>query len=257
MMNIKRTTGIIIQARMGSSRLPGKMAREFYNGKSLLEIVLDRLIPVSESVPVVVATTVKSADDFIEQISKKIGVSIFRGSEEDVMSRFIGAAEENSLETIIRICADNPFIQPGYVRQLINYNEDLLFDYVGFRLNKNQPAIKTHLGFFPERVELKALKSLHGSGVSFHYREHVTNYFYSNLNKNFQAGWIDLMFPEEVIANIRLTIDVEKDFEIADQIYCHFQKNGIEGSSTEIINYVTGKPLLMSKMKENIRKNEK
>jgi spore coat polysaccharide biosynthesis protein SpsF (cytidylyltransferase family) len=89
-----------------------------------------------------------------------MGVLVFRGSEEDVMSRFIGAAEENGLETIIRICADNPFIQPDYVRHLMNYNEDLSFDYVGFRLNNNQPAIKTHLGFFPERVELKALKSI-------------------------------------------------------------------------------------------------
>jgi len=256
-MNKDRSTGIVIQARMGSSRLPGKMARKFYDGKSLLEIVLERLITVSENVPVIVATTVKSADNYIEQTSKSMGVSVFRGSEEDVMARFIGAAEENDLKTIIRICADNPFIQPGYVRQLMNYNEDLSCDYVGFRLNKNQPAIKTHLGFFPERVELEALKSIHGSGVDSHFREHVTNYFYSNENKRFTVNWIDLNYPEDVIDKVRLTIDVERDFKISDQIYQYFRENELQDSDSEIIKYLKGRPLLLEKMEENIRENEK
>jgi len=256
-MNKERSIGIVVQARMGSSRLPGKMGRKFYDGNSLLEIVLERLISVADSVPVIVATTVKSADDYIEQTSKSMGVTVFRGSEEDVMSRFIGAAEEHGLETIIRICADNPFIQPGYVRQLMNYNEDLSADYVGFRLNKNQPAIKTHLGFFPERVELKALKSIHDSGVDSHFREHVTNFFYSNENKQFTVNWIDLNYPEEVIDNVRLTIDVERDFKISDQIYQYFRENEIPDSDSEIIKYLKGQPLLLERMKENIRENEK
>ena len=257
MINRERSTGIVVQARMGSSRLPGKMARKFYDGKSLLKIVLERLISVSESVPVIVATTMKSADDFIEQTSKSMGVSVFRGSEEDVMSRFIGAAEENGLETIIRICADNPFIQPEYVRQLMNYNEDLSCDYVGFRLNKNQPAIKTHLGFFPERVELKALKLIHDGGVDTHFREHVTNYFYSNENERFSVNWIDLNYPKDVIEKVRLTIDVEQDFEISDQIYQYFRENELQDSDSEIIKYLKGQPSLLKKMEENIRENEK
>jgi len=257
MINREKSTGIVVQARMGSSRLPGKMARKFFDGKSLLEIVLERLITVSENVPVIVATTMKSADDYIEQTSMNMGVSVFRGSEEDVMSRFIGAAEENGLETIIRICADNPFIQPGYVRQLMNYNEDLSCDYVGFRLNKNLPAIKTHLGFFPERVELKALKLIHDSGVDSHFREHVTNYFYSNENKRFTVNWIDLNYPEDIIENVRLTIDVERDFKISDQIYQYFRENKLPDSDSEIIKYLKGQSLLLEKMKENIRENEK
>ena len=253
----KRSTGIVVQARMGSSRLPGKMGRKFYDGKTLLEIVLERLKTESFGIPVVVATTEKSNDNFIANASKKMGVPVFRGSEDDVMARFIGAAEEHNFKTIIRICADNPFIQPKYIRQLINYNEDLPSDYVGFRLNKKLPAIKTHLGFFPERVELEALKKIHGAGVSLFYREHVTNFFYSSDNKTFSIGWIDLDYEAIVVEQMRLTIDIDEDFEIADRLYQYFREQEIDDSDKNIIDYVKMQPLLLKNMKENIRENEK
>lgn len=256
-MKSQNSIGIIVQARMGSSRLPGKMGREFYDGNSLLEIVIKRILLVSSELPVVIATTKSKRDDYIANTSKKLGVSVFRGSEEDVMSRFIGAAEEYQLDKIIRICADNPFIQPKYIRQLINYNKDLTADYVGFRLNKKQPGIQTHLGFFPEWISLQALKDIHDSNLDSKYKEHVTNYFYSSENNRFSVKWIDLNYPQYILEQTRLTIDVESDFEITDNLYRYFNEQKMIGNDDEIITYLREHPLILKEMENNIRENEK
>jgi len=249
--------GIVIQARMGSSRLPGKMAKKFFDGKTLLEIVIERILSVSGHVPVVIATTNNSIDDYIAETSNNLGVSVFRGNEEDVMSRYIGAAGEYKLNTLIRICADNPFIQPKFIRQLINYNDDLTADYVGFRLNETHPGIKTHLGFFPEWVKLKALKEVHASGVDSVYKEHVTNYFYSDKNKKYTLKWIELSYPRFVVEEARLTIDTESDFKISEKLYKFFSENNMDGNDDEIIQYLNEHPLILKEMKNNIIKNEK
>ncbi len=253
----KNNLGIIVQARMGSSRLPGKMGREFYDGNTLLEIVIKRILLASEKLPVVIATTKSKKDDYIANTSKKLGVSVFRGSEEDVMSRFIRAAMEYQIDTIIRICADNPFIQPKYIRQLINYNKDLTADYVGFRLNKKQPGIQTHLGFFPEWVSLKALKGIHDSNLESKYKEHVTNYFYSSENNRFSVKWIDLNYPQDVLEQTRLTIDVDSDFEITNKLYRYFKEQKMVGNDDEIITYLREHPSIFKEMKNNIIENEK
>lgn len=249
--------GIVIQARMGSSRLPGKMGREFYDGNSLLEIVTKRILSASDKMPVIIATTKERKDDYIADTSKKLGVSVFRGSEEDVMSRFIGAAEKYQFNTLIRICADNPFIQPKYIRQLINYNKDLTADYVGFRLNKKKPGIQTHLGFFPELVSLQALKEIHNSNLDSIYKEHVTNYFYSVENERFTVKWIDLTYPQYVLEQVRLTIDVGSDFNISDRLYRYFNEQKIIGNDDEIITYLREHHLILKEMKNNITENEK
>lgn len=255
-MSNQLKTGIIIQARMGSTRLPGKMAKKFYDGNTLLDVLIERLLPFSKQLPIVVATTEKDIDDFIEETALKKDIPVFRGSENDVLSRFIGAAEQYNIDMIIRICSDNPFIQPRFIQELINVNRELTADYVGFRLNGARPAIKTHLGFFPEMVSLKALESINVSDLNPMYREHVTNYFYMVKN-DFFVKYLDLRYPEEVIQSVRLTIDVEEDFEIANQIYRHFNKHGLEDTDEEIIAFVKNNPFLIKKMKENIERNEK
>lgn len=256
-MTEKAQTGIIIQARMGSSRLPGKMGKTFFDGKTLLDVILERLLPFSDFVHLIVATSINPADDFIELSAERKGILVFRGSEEDVLARFIDAADQSDIKNIIRICADNPFIQLKYIKQLIKFNNDLAADYVGFRLNGSIPAIKTHLGFFPEWVTLDALKKINQQDLKSIYREHVTNYFYSDENTSFTVKWIDVKYPEDLIKSIRLTIDVEQDFEIADQVYKYLNENNISNSNKEILKYLTNRPVLIKKMKENIAQNEK
>lgn len=251
------STGIILQARMGSSRLPGKMGRKFYNGKTLLRVILERLNEVFDSQLTIVATSTKINDDFIELEAGSCGVNVFRGSENDVLARFVAAAEQFKHQRIIRICADNPFIQTKFVKDLMDYNSDSEADYVGFRLNRDLPAIKSHLGFFPELVKSEALKQIDNSDPDPIFREHVTNFFYSDQNRRYKTSWIDLDYPEEMIRNVRLTIDTESDFLIADSLYKYFNENGLKGSDEQIFDYLSRNHEILNQMNKNIRENEK
>jgi len=249
--------GIIIQARMGSSRLPGKMGKVFYDGKSLLDVILDRLQLFSDRVQVIVATSQNEADDFIVNTARRKGIKVYRGSEENVLNRFVEAADHFGIDTIIRICADNPFIQLDFIENLIKSNYESVADYVGYRVNGEVPAIKTHVGFFPELVTKQSLKKLDTSDPEPFYKEHVTNYFYSKENSEFSVEWIDIEYPKEVIKNIRLTIDTEQDFELVNGVYEYLNENEIPFTDEEILEYLYRKPMLTEKMKESIEQNEK
>lgn len=100
--------GIIIQARMGSTRLPGKILKKFDGEKTLLETLLENLHKVS-GVKVIVATSVNANNDQLENFLLEKGEFVYRGSESDVLDRFIQAAEINHVDGIVRICSDNPF----------------------------------------------------------------------------------------------------------------------------------------------------
>lgn len=100
--------GIIIQARMGSTRLPGKILKKFDGEKTLLETLLENLHKVS-GVKVIVATSVNANNDQLENFLLEKGELVYRGSESDVLDRFIQAAEINHVYGIVRICSDNPF----------------------------------------------------------------------------------------------------------------------------------------------------
>jgi spore coat polysaccharide biosynthesis protein SpsF len=256
-MNQKKRKGIIIQARMGSSRLPGKMKKKFFDGKTLLEVVLERLGGFSKKVKVVMATTDAEPDNYIAEKSASLGFEVYRGSETDVMRRFIGAAEEFEIDQIIRVCADNPFIQPAYVDQLVSYNSNFDNGYVGFRLNGTIPAIKTHFGFFPERISLEAIKSIYNPGLNMIYREHVTNYFYSEDNVAIPVEWIDLDFPVEFVRNRRFTIDTANDFQIAEKIYKYLIQNDKAGTVNEVFEFVESNPAIVTEMEKSIIENEK
>ena len=94
---------------MGSTRLPGKILKPFYDGKTLLETLLDNLHKVADA-KVIVATSVNENNDELEVFLKEKRELVFRGSENDVLDRYIKAAEVNSVDGIVRICSDNPFM---------------------------------------------------------------------------------------------------------------------------------------------------
>ncbi len=101
--------GIIIQARLGSTRLPGKILKQFYGEKTLLETVISNVQKVGET-KIIVATSVNPNNDLLASFLQERGIPFYRGSEDDVLSRFIGAAEVNGFDGIVRICSDNPFL---------------------------------------------------------------------------------------------------------------------------------------------------
>jgi spore coat polysaccharide biosynthesis protein SpsF len=242
--------GIIVQVRMGSTRMPGKVLKPFYGKKSIFNLIIERLLKVTNQITV--ATTINYEDNVIEENCRSIGIECFRGSENDVLSRFIEVADKNSFKKVIRICADNPFIDIQGIQSLIKYGENNPEqDYVSFYIG-DTPVIRTHYGFWAEWVSVKALKQAHIKGSTFH-KEHVTNYIYEHP-KYFNIMKLPVEQSISNMQNLRLTVDTESDFTIAKSLYSVYAENN---NLVELIQFVKTKPEIFELMKENIQAQRK
>jgi spore coat polysaccharide biosynthesis protein SpsF len=208
-----------IQARMGSSRLPGKMAMKLPDGKSLFEAVLDRLS--QHDITPVLLTTKNKADDVLAEMASTHKVEVYRGDEIHVLSRFIEAGDALGLspkEFVLRICADNPFLSHYIIEQtIIACRQEPTRDYIAFG-HQGKPGIKHHTGIFVEAAKLSALKSLVSLNNDW-YNEHVTIGLYENPEK-YDVSIIEI--PVEWHPNfekIRLTIDDMDDWNFCQNSY--------------------------------------
>lgn len=116
-------TGIIIQARMGSSRLPGKILKDF-EGKTLIGHIIDRLVRVKSPVKVIIATSNMSQDDQVERFCRQKGVDCFRGDEQNVLKRYYDCANMYHLKDIVRMTGDNPFPDVEELDRLIAFHQE-------------------------------------------------------------------------------------------------------------------------------------
>lgn len=241
----------IVQARLGSTRLPNKIILPFYNDKSIFELLLEKLSNM-EDIKCVVATSTSPANDRLEQICRLYDITCFRGDENDVLERFINVAEENKVDKIIRICSDNPFLNVPAILELIKVANSSDVDYISFSVN-GTPSIKTHYGFWAEYVTLEALKRVRSLTSESLYHEHVTNYIYSNPNL-FNIEWLKV--PSIIVDNsgVRLTIDTPQDFENARTIYTEIQDRN---SFDELFEYINSHPKITESMKIQITQNTK
>lgn len=247
--------GFIIQARMASTRLPGKILKDFYRENTILDIILQKLHRIPDSV-VVVATSTNEADDALAAYLSDKGERVFRGSENDVLQRFIEAAEENGIDGIIRICSDNPFLDIDGLCQLAQAaHNNTEADYIGFKVN-GKPSILTHFGFWGEYVTLEALKRVASTVTEKTAHEHVTNYIYTH-DKSFNCAWIAAPEFLEGHTNIRLTIDTPVDFENAQIIYKSLITHGEDFSLLQIVEYLSQHQEIVKRMNEVIIHNTK
>jgi len=249
-----KDTAIIIQARMGSTRLPGKMLTEFYDQKQLIEVIIERLQSFKFDGEIILATTRELNDNGLVKIADRKGVSIFRGDEENVLKRFIDSAKEFGIKKIIRVCADNPFLDEGFFKNVVEESGDS--DYCSYFLDEKIPTIKTHFGFFVEYVTLEALERILQQTNDKLYLEHVTNYIYT-YPENFKIKKI--IVPVQILQNkeIRLTIDTIADFDLCKTIYAYFFTKGEQPSALSVIEYIKTKPEFLKSMRDQIKKNEK
>jgi len=250
-MNIK----FIIQARSGSSRLPDKMNLPFYQGATILQIIVERLKINFPHIPIVIATTTNSSDDRIEKLMNEMDVYVYRGSEENVLERFLEAGIKSNAEHVIRVCADNPFISVKYLEKLIDFYKEAKADYVSYISSNGLPAMKTHYGFFLEIMSLNALKLANESTDDKFYLEHVTNYIYGNPNQ-FSTRFLEIPFEIEE-ADMRLTVDTIADFTMSQKIYDYLIENELAIEPKEIIDYLNNKPDFLQEMKNQINLNKK
>lgn len=248
---------IILQARTGSSRLPRKMIMPFYKDKSVLTILLERLKEKFVNGNIIVATTNAAGDDNIEEIAQNLGIEVFRGSESDVLRRFVEAGEKYQANKIIRVCADNLFLDLDSLELLYKeFFNDEISDYVSFRKSDGTPSIKTHFGFWAEGVTLNALKKVMALTNDKIYHEHVTNYIYSHPEM-FYCKFYDIDPEIEEKENLRLTLDTIKDFEVQQFIYGSLIENGKEITSDNIVKFIDNNIQLYDIMHQSIIANSK
>ncbi|AFM42723.1 spore coat polysaccharide biosynthesis protein F, CMP-KDO synthetase [Desulfosporosinus acidiphilus SJ4] len=207
---MRMKVGIIIQARMTSTRLPGKILLPVM-GKALLEYQVERLKRVKRADEIIIATTINETDQPIIDLASRLGIKIFRGSEEDVLARYFGAAKENGLEVVVRITSDCPLIDPAVVSLVIDtYLKNLdSCDYVSSCLHRTFPR-----GMDTEAFPFEILKETYEKAVDQPYREHVTPYIYEHDDRYRLLNVPYLMDASQY----RLTVDTPEDFVLIELI---------------------------------------
>lgn len=190
---------------MGSTRLPGKVLRPIA-GQALLSHVLGRLSQLQHPAGIVVATSVLERDSAICEWCEQQGVPCFRGSEEDVLDRYLRCAEHFGFDHVVRLTADNPFTDIGELDRLLALHLAGGYDYThSFGMMP--------LGVGAEVFTLDALRRSHADGHAAHHREHVNEYIPEHPEL-FRIGVLDV--PEEKrCPKLRLTVDTEEDWQRA------------------------------------------
>jgi len=247
--------GIIIQARLGSSRLPHKVLLPIVNELNLLQLVINRLRLLA--IPIVVATTDEAIDDELVAYLENRKISYYRGSEYNVLERFIGAAEESGFDSVIRVCADNPLLDIPYLNMLVKlWDENPNVDYLSYSY-KSKPTILTHFGVFAECVSLNALRKVSMFQLSDQrYIEHVTYGVYSNPSV-FNVKLIDITDEILLYDGIRLTVDTESDYLHIREVYNKLTVDPLLLDFREVAEWIRNQPILFNSMKNSIIINKK
>lgn len=224
----------------------------FYKEESILTIIINKIkgIPNSE---IVLATTDHDRDAQLSKIAQCNNIKVYRGSEEDVLKRFIDSANLYGADKIVRICSDNPFLDVESMKTLMEKGEHSDADYISFLVN-GKPSIKTHFGFWAEYVTLEALKKVQATTRESLYHEHVTNYIYTHP-QDFKIKWLETPEVLQGREDIRLTIDTQQDFLDAQEIYKYYVDNNM--TIEDLVGYIDQNPHLIEKMKEEIKLNSK
>jgi len=247
--------GIVIQARTGSTRLPVKMLLPFYEQKTILTLIIERL-KSSFDIPIILATTISEKDSQLALLADELDVYCVRGSEENVLSRFLLAAETLELTHLVRVCADNPFLDMQLLGELLesDYTD---YDYVSHRLGDGTPAIKTHFGFFAELVSRATLEKINDETQEKLYQEHVTNFIYSHENK-FKINFLELPSSfDKYQGKVRLTIDTKEDFHTASLLHTKLMNDNSTFGYENIFSLIEGNDNLIETMVSQIEHNTK
>ena len=235
--------GCIIQARMGSSRLPGKALMKSDSGKPLLYYVTNQLRYCSKVKNLVIATTTNQEDDEIEKFANNNSINVFRGKEKDVLDRYFQCAKKYSFSTIVRITADCPLIDPQIVDKVIEQFFSENYDFATNTLTRTFP-----IGTDVEVFSFSALNKAWENAQLPSEREHVTPYFHNK--ENFKIINVE---NDKNISNLRLTVDRIEDFELIKQILNNISINPIH--LEDVLELFSRKPELIE-INKHINHNE-
>jgi len=208
----------IIKARMGSTRLPGKVLEQI-EGQTMLAWVVRRAGRASLVEKLTVATTESIADQLIVEECRRLGVPFFCGAELDVLDRYYRAACAGQADVIVRITADCPFTDPRLIDRIIaEFQRHRDLDYVSNTL----PPRTFPRGLDVEVVSFKALERAWLEDGNAAWREHVTPYIYRHP----ELFTLHAVTNETDCSDLRLTVDTAEDLELARRIYACFGHDG-------------------------------
>jgi spore coat polysaccharide biosynthesis protein SpsF len=226
---------VIIQARTGSSRLPNKVMKKVL-GKPLINYLLERVSVAEKVDKIILATTTKTEDDYLAKHVISLGYDVFRGSEDDVLSRYYHAFYEfkDELEetnAIIRITGDCPLIDPYLIDEVIKVYQAKSMDYVALSPDFSEGL---DVEIFSEGLLTQAFNEAKLPSE----REHVALFFHNNK----------LLFNMYRVQNssddssYRITVDEEKDFAVVRSIIEYFSNNDLEMNTQNIKDYLDSNP---------------
>ncbi len=209
----------IVQARMGSTRLPGKVMK-MLSGKTVLAHVVERLSACTCLDQIVIATTNLPQDDIIEKETLDCGAAIYRGSEADVLDRYYQAAVKFGVDIVVRITSDCPLIDPLLLTAMIKQYQ---------RLNSSDQAVdylsNTQIRRYPRGLDIEifsfsVLKEAACSADEAYQHEHVTPYIYMQPEKYQLEDYM----AEQDFSDLRWTLDTQEDFLFLQEVYKELYK---------------------------------
>lgn len=228
-------TVAVIQARMGSSRLPGKVMLPLA-GDHVLEHVVRRIESATTVDEVVVATSTEKRDDIVQRYASRAGASVFRGSEDDVLARMFEAATEADADVVVRATADCPLASPDVIDAVVRRRAETGADYASTVMERTFPR-----GIGGEVFTYDSFEIVHRRSTEPYQREHVTPYFDEHPDTfDLQNVTSAAVFDEERYqdrTDLRLTLDEADDYELLREL---FNNPGTEGAFDlrGIIDYI-------------------
>ncbi len=203
-------TAIIVQARMNSTRLPGKVLKTVLN-KPLLEYQIERLRQVKLAGEIVIATTINTSDQPIVDLCDRLSIPFYRGSEDDVLSRYHGAAMQFQADVVVRVTSDCPVIDAQVIDQIMQYYIDAYpkYDYVSNCLSRTYPR-----GMDTEVFSFRSLDEAFHQATAQGDREHVTPFIHRQFDR-YNLGQVNYFKNH---SEHRWTVDTLEDFELIKRI---------------------------------------
>ena len=223
----------ITQARYGSTRLPAKILKEV-NGQTLLEIHLKRILQAKTINKLKIATTDEEGSKYIVEVADKVGVEYFKGSVDDVLSRFYGTAESEKPDYVIRLTSDCPLIDPNVIDAVVTFAiEHSEYDYIHTDAKSFPDGLDT------EVMKFSAIEKAYNEANLKSEREHVTPYIWKNGTAEGGTIFNTYNYPNPDgkynADDYRITIDEPEDFEVIKAL---IENLGIEKGWKEYIDYL-------------------
>ncbi len=226
--------GVIVQARMSSSRLPGKVLMDV-DGKPMLRRQLERLRNGLKCETLVVATSDDSSDDPIQDLCDEIGIGCFRGPLNDVMSRFILCAKHYGIDYLIRVGGDDPLVDWDCCNTLIETHQEHQYDFMYASNRDGWPY-----GCAAELISRRSLEEIRSKTEESIYLEHTIPYFFDHGN---DFDMLRVEAPNELHRpNYYFTVDFPEDFELVKLLFKELNVKGECFSLKEMISYIDQHP---------------